>query len=337
MGLVIWLGLSPHAVEASNVDIRSAAQRTPKLLAVWTMQRSGTSNMVTSLGQHPCIISLCELQNPLGCKAAKDVYNVRERLGVTCKQNRADALPFLLKSHDLLCKEEMRAEDREICGDRCIVVFKVFEDWNFGNLSELVQHEDVATLSLERAVERLSEDCPHVIEEASEKFKKMKHRHGRWFELVKALHHNKTFLDVLFESITSDERSTRTYANIVNFAGLGVKAQGSEITDLRHVVKAQGSEITDLRHLIKAQGSEITDLRHLIKAQRSEITDLKHKVKAQGSEISEITDLRHLVKAQGSEIINLRHLVKAQGLCSTPKSLVVQLRPAVHIHRMASC
>eukprot|EP00798_Chlamydomonas_sp_ICE-L_P002670 gene2670-17159_t len=258
LGLAIWLGLSPHAVDARNVDIKSAAQRTPKLLAVWSMQRSGTGHTVASLGLHPCIISVSELLNP-SCQAAKDMYTVFDRLGVICKQIRADALPFLLKTHELLCEEEMSAEDREMCGGRCVVVFKVFEDWNMGNLSALVQHEDVATLTLERAVEpmfcslqhshkyhdwghtpgehkveRLSEDCPRVIEEASVKFKKMARSQERWFELVKLLHHNKTFLEVPFESITSDERFMRTYANIVNFVGLGGVQAFLNITTEHH-------------------------------------------------------------------------------------------------------
>lgn len=125
----------------------------PKIIAVMSMQRSGSTTVSRLLASHKCAVWGNEVFVPReDGEVTQDELGIHELTGRNVTYSRSRPVDFLLEANKIICKSDMVPEE---CNGMCTIVVKVFETHHvsrFGtlNIQDMLRSPDVGIVVLQR-------------------------------------------------------------------------------------------------------------------------------------------------------------------------------------------
>lgn len=123
----------------------------PKVIAVASMQRSGSTTLSRLIASHKCVVWGNEIWNP---DKDQDVLGAHAMTGLDVEYSASHPVDFLLRVNEMVCKSGLVPEE---CNGRCSIAVKVFDIHYISEsgLADFVMSPDVGIVILQRDISEL--------------------------------------------------------------------------------------------------------------------------------------------------------------------------------------
>ena len=205
----------------------------PKIIAVMSMQRSGSTTVSRLMASHKCVV----WGNEIFAGGGQDVLGAHDLLDYTSGESRDDPLEFLLELNKSICKSESLPKE---CNGRCTVVVKIFNNHQVSEqgISDIISSEDVGIIVLQRnlndwyasnvAAWSLGDwnTTPHDNRPHREIFQtvpvKDKDRYINWFDKIRSLSNEvgKLYLEIPFSTVKTCGLFDMVIPSVYKFFGI---------------------------------------------------------------------------------------------------------------------
>jgi len=217
-----------HCVVSKAVSFHKISA--PKIVAVMSMQRSGSTSLNTLLSSHPCGINGNEIMT---ADKGQDILGAHKATGMSQKDSHSNPVDFLMRSHEMLCKTHSQ------CGGDCTIFVKIFDVHVLSNegLTEMAMNEDIGYIVLERDVHESYESLQNALnhkdwltvpgqkrpdKEVYTITDKYLDRQRNWYEKVRGLlkDFGRTYVEVSFVTVQSCDILHDVLPSIYSFFGM---------------------------------------------------------------------------------------------------------------------
>ena len=206
----------------------------PKVIALMSMQRSGSTTVSRLLSSHKCTV----WGNEIFSGGNQDVLGAHETLGYTPEETRKNPLQFLLEVNKSICKQ-VPSE----CNGRCTIVVKIFNihQLSENGISDIISSDDIGIVVLQRELKDWYSSSvaawtmndwnttPHDNRPVREVFDnvptKDKARYTEWFDKIRSLstYLGKMYLEIPFSSVQTCALFDMVIPSIYNFFGFNLE------------------------------------------------------------------------------------------------------------------